>query len=330
MLDRHRSSARWPATTAARIDTVDLPRDRADDGRSRRSLFIIALQPRRSGPRLNHITFGGLFAQGWSRSCSIFSAPRLVLSRRGSCARRVLSLREKEFVEAARMIGASDCPDHALASLMPHLVAPIDRLLRPCRWRRSSILGKRASPSSAWGSTRAFASWGNLLSTGPDYYLTQPWLMVWPGLAILFTTLAFQPPWRRAPRRVRPTLSSLRDAVVVEPGTEVKAAAAGKAPHGLETAPPSRHLRTRAQLAEKRSRRAEPGSRRRPHGQSPHGLETAPPSRRLRTRAPRAETRSTSGSGMTRPPGRSPRPQAAPPSRRLRIRAQGAENLSAR
>lgn len=35
------------------------------------------------------------------------------------------------------------------------------------------------------------ASWGNLLAEGPNYYLTQPWLMVWPGLAILLTTLAF-------------------------------------------------------------------------------------------------------------------------------------------
>jgi ABC-type dipeptide/oligopeptide/nickel transport system permease subunit len=35
------------------------------------------------------------------------------------------------------------------------------------------------------------ASWGTLLSEGPNYYLSQPWLMVWPGLAILFTTLAF-------------------------------------------------------------------------------------------------------------------------------------------
>jgi ABC-type dipeptide/oligopeptide/nickel transport system permease subunit len=34
-------------------------------------------------------------------------------------------------------------------------------------------------------------SWGSLLSDGPAYYLSQPWLMVWPGLAILLTTLAF-------------------------------------------------------------------------------------------------------------------------------------------
>jgi hypothetical protein len=35
------------------------------------------------------------------------------------------------------------------------------------------------------------ASWGNLLSTAPDYYLTQPWLMLWPGAAVLLATLAF-------------------------------------------------------------------------------------------------------------------------------------------
>jgi ABC-type transport system substrate-binding protein len=35
------------------------------------------------------------------------------------------------------------------------------------------------------------ASWGNLLQSASQYYLQQPWLMVWPGLAVLFTTLAF-------------------------------------------------------------------------------------------------------------------------------------------
>jgi len=35
------------------------------------------------------------------------------------------------------------------------------------------------------------ASWGNLLGQAPEYYTIQPWLMVWPGLAVLITTLAF-------------------------------------------------------------------------------------------------------------------------------------------
>ena len=37
----------------------------------------------------------------------------------------------------------------------------------------------------------ATASWGNLLQQAPDYYTVQPWLMVWPGLAVLITTLSF-------------------------------------------------------------------------------------------------------------------------------------------
>jgi len=35
------------------------------------------------------------------------------------------------------------------------------------------------------------ASWGVLLAGAPDFYTTVPWLMLWPGLAVLFTTLAF-------------------------------------------------------------------------------------------------------------------------------------------
>jgi peptide/nickel transport system permease protein len=35
------------------------------------------------------------------------------------------------------------------------------------------------------------ASWGNLLSEAVPFYTLQPWLMLWPGLAILLTTLAF-------------------------------------------------------------------------------------------------------------------------------------------
>jgi ABC-type dipeptide/oligopeptide/nickel transport system permease subunit len=34
-------------------------------------------------------------------------------------------------------------------------------------------------------------SWGNLLEQAPQFYLQVPWLMVWPGIAILITTLSF-------------------------------------------------------------------------------------------------------------------------------------------
>jgi peptide/nickel transport system permease protein len=34
-------------------------------------------------------------------------------------------------------------------------------------------------------------SWGNLINSAVGYYITVPWLMVWPGLGILIATLAF-------------------------------------------------------------------------------------------------------------------------------------------
>ena len=46
-------------------------------------------------------------------------------------------------------------------------------------------------PQLGVGIKQPTASWGNLLGTAPDYYTVQPWLMVWPGLAVLITTLAF-------------------------------------------------------------------------------------------------------------------------------------------
>ena len=148
-------------------------------------LFIIAVSAT-VGPQLNGITFGflapgvftltlifGLF--GW------FYPARII---RG----QVLSLREKEFVEAARMTGAGDWRIMR-SHLLPHLVAPI--IVYSTLVVAGYVLGEAGLSFLGLGIKLPTASWGNLLSAGPDYYLTQPWLMVWPGLMILLTTLAF-------------------------------------------------------------------------------------------------------------------------------------------
>ena len=100
----------------------------------------------------------------------------------------MLSLREKEFVEAARMIGASDWRI-IRSHLLPHLVAPI--IVYSTLIVAADVLAEAGLSFLGIGIQVPTASWGNLLSTAPDYYLTQPWLMVWPGLMILLTTLAF-------------------------------------------------------------------------------------------------------------------------------------------
>ena len=102
---------------------------------------------------------------------------------------QLLSIREKEFIEAARMIGASDWRI-IRSHVLPHLVAPDDRLLDAHR-RQPTSSPRPASRSSASGSSCRPPSWGNLLATAPEFYTQRPMLMVWPGLAVLLTTLAF-------------------------------------------------------------------------------------------------------------------------------------------
>jgi ABC-type dipeptide/oligopeptide/nickel transport system permease subunit len=99
-----------------------------------------------------------------------------------------LSLREKEFVEAALMTGASDWRI-IRSHLMPHLAAPI--IVYSTLVVASYILAEAALSFLGVGIKLPTASWGNLLSSAPEFYTSQPWLMLWPGLAVVFTTLAF-------------------------------------------------------------------------------------------------------------------------------------------
>ena len=101
---------------------------------------------------------------------------------------QILSLREKEFVEAALMTGASNLRIMK-SHLLPHLVAPL--IVYSTLIVANNVIAEAGLSFLGLGIPAPTASWGNLLAEGPNYYLTQPWLMVWPGLAILLTTLAF-------------------------------------------------------------------------------------------------------------------------------------------
>jgi peptide/nickel transport system permease protein len=73
--------------------------------------------------------------------------------------------------------------------IIPHLVAPI--IVYSTLTVATYILLEAGLSFLGLGIDPEYPSWGNLLATGPIYYTTQPWLMVWPGVAILTTTLAF-------------------------------------------------------------------------------------------------------------------------------------------
>ena len=122
-----------------------------------------------------------------------------------------LSLREKEFVEAARMIGASDMRI-VRSHIFPHLVGPL--IVFSTLNVAAFIVAEAGLSFLGLGIPLPTASWGNLLADAPNFYLTRPLLLLWPGLALVADDPRVQPARRRSPRRVRsaqPALASPRD-----------------------------------------------------------------------------------------------------------------------
>jgi peptide/nickel transport system permease protein len=100
----------------------------------------------------------------------------------------VLSMREREFVEAARALGASDARI-MFREILPNLTAPIvvySSLLIP-----TNILFEAALSFLGVGIRPPTASWGQMIASATPIFNTAWWYMVFPGLALLLTVLAF-------------------------------------------------------------------------------------------------------------------------------------------
>ncbi len=114
----------------------------------------------------------------------LFSWPYLARIVRG----QVLSLREKEFVEAARSMGAGNVRI-MFKEILPNLVAPIvvyTTLLIP-----ANILFEAALSYLGIGVPITTPSWGRLLSDASHIFDVAWWTMFFPGVFLLTTTLAF-------------------------------------------------------------------------------------------------------------------------------------------
>ena len=100
----------------------------------------------------------------------------------------VLSLREREFVEASRALGASNARI-MFREILPNLVAPIivyATLLIPL-----NILLEAALSFLGVGIRPPTASWGQMIAAATPIFNTAWWYMVFPGIALLLTVLAF-------------------------------------------------------------------------------------------------------------------------------------------
>ena len=101
---------------------------------------------------------------------------------------QVLSLREREFIEAARSLGASDSRI-MFVDVMPNVLAPVivyASLLVPVVIvveATLSFLGLGLPPPTP--------DWGGMISSAQNYYTTAWWFVFFPGAALLITTLAF-------------------------------------------------------------------------------------------------------------------------------------------
>jgi peptide/nickel transport system permease protein len=101
---------------------------------------------------------------------------------------QVLSLREKEFVDASRSLGASN-GRILFRELLPNLVAPIivySTLIIP-----QNVLFEAALSFLGVGVQPPDASWGQMIADATEIFDTAWWYMVFPGAALLLTVLAF-------------------------------------------------------------------------------------------------------------------------------------------
>jgi ABC-type dipeptide/oligopeptide/nickel transport system permease subunit len=132
---------------------------------------------------------GGLLAPGLSLVIGIialFTWPNVARLVRG----QVLSLREREFIEAARSLGARNWRI-MFRELLPNLVAPIvvyATLMVP-----SNIIFEAALSFLGVGVPQTTPSWGRMLAeaSSGQIFTVAWWMMLFPGLFLLLTTLSF-------------------------------------------------------------------------------------------------------------------------------------------
>ena len=141
-------------------------------------LLLSVLPPSERGMLPVIVTIGVL---GWPSIARVFRSS-------------ILSVKEADYVEAGRAVGASDARLMG-RHILPNAVAPIivyaTMSIGGAILTEAALsflgLGVQADPVRAPNAV----SWGRMISDGQAYLMSNPGLIVWPGLAILTTVLAF-------------------------------------------------------------------------------------------------------------------------------------------
>jgi peptide/nickel transport system permease protein len=97
-------------------------------------------------------------------------------------------VKEKEFVDAARAIGCSDAYI-AIRHILPNVLSPV--IVLATLDMGHIILSIAALSFLGLGAQPPIPEWGTMLNEGRPFMETAPHLMIFPGLIIMITVLAF-------------------------------------------------------------------------------------------------------------------------------------------
>lgn len=126
------------------------------------------------GPSLKNIIIA-LSAIGWTGYARIARA-------------QFLSIRERDFVLAARSTGASSMRV-ILKHILPNALSPL--IVEASFGMAGAVVAEAALSFLGLGIQPPYPSWGSMLGEGRDYLLVAPHLTIFPGIAIMLVVLAF-------------------------------------------------------------------------------------------------------------------------------------------
>ena len=101
---------------------------------------------------------------------------------------QVLAVREREYVEAVRALGASNARI-LLRHIAPNILTPV--IIQTSLSVAFAILTEASLSFLGLGVQPPTPSWGFMLNQGRDYIAQAPWLAVFPGIAIFLVVMAF-------------------------------------------------------------------------------------------------------------------------------------------
>jgi peptide/nickel transport system permease protein/oligopeptide transport system permease protein len=115
---------------------------------------------------------------------SIVTIPEYARIVRGS----ILSIKDNEYVQAAKVIGNSDA-GIIFKHILPNVLSPI--VVRATLGISTAILDTAALGFLGLGVQPPYAEWGSMLGSGRTYFYNAPYIVLFPGIAITITVLAF-------------------------------------------------------------------------------------------------------------------------------------------